>query len=45
VEEENMYSKLVLHSVWDTSLLWWLLWVGMAALVWFIINRSVKGSG
>jgi hypothetical protein len=40
-----MYSKLVLHSVWDTSLLWWLLWVGMGALVWFIINRSVKGSG
>lgn len=34
------------HAGWAwMHLLWWVFWLAMAALVWFIIDRSTKGPG
>lgn len=31
------------RGIWGMDLSWLLLWVVMAAIVWFFIDRSVKG--
>ena len=39
-----MYSDFVSPetSVWQSSVMWLLFWILMAAVVWFIVHRSDK---